>query len=110
MENKISINLEERLDAVADFYKISRDPANYLLIPARANSIGRLNANLDGWSYNEIVSFRPDIGCRTYETYNNKPHFVEHNASNFDIARGVIIDAHLNMDNDADDLVRQEVF
>jgi len=109
MENKLAINLEERLDAVADFYKISRDPNDYLLIPARANSVGRLNANLDGWTYPETVSFRPDIGCRTYETYNNKPHFVEHNASSFERARGVILDSHLNLDNDADDQVKQEV-
>ena len=55
MDNALSINLEERLDAVADVYKISRDPSDYLLIPARANSIGRFNANKDGWTFDETV-------------------------------------------------------
>jgi hypothetical protein len=105
----LSIPLEERLDAVADVYKISRDPRDYLLIPARANSIGRFNANGDGWTYAETVSFRPELGVRTYSTYNNKPHFVEHRASRYEVARGVILDSHLNLDNPADDLVKQAV-
>lgn len=105
----LSINLEERLDAVADVYKISRDPSDYLLIPARANSIGRFNANMDGWTYEETVNFRPDLGCRTYATYNNKPHFVEHQASRYEVARGMILDSHLNLENPADDNVKQAV-
>lgn len=109
MENKLSINLEERLDAVADTYKISRDPSDYLLIPARANSVGRYNANQDGWTFDEIANFRQDLGHRTYSTYINKPHFVEHNATDPTVARGFILDAHLNTDNDADDNVKQAV-
>jgi hypothetical protein len=104
-----SLDLEERLDAVADVYKISRDPSNYLLIPARANSVGRFNANLDGWTYDETVAFRPELGCRTYATYNNKPHFVEHQASRYEVARGMILDSHLNMENPADDEVKRAV-
>ena len=107
MDKSGTIDLEERLDAVADVYKISRDPSDYLLIPARANSIGRFNANLDGWTFDESVSFRPELGCRTYQTYNNKPHFVEHNASRYEVARGVILDSHMNLDNPADDTVKE---
>jgi hypothetical protein len=109
MENSLSFDLEEKLDAVADLYKISKNPADYLLIPARANSVGRFNANLDGWTFDELVNFRPKIGCRTYSTYNHKPHFVEHNASRYEVARGMILDSHLNMDNDASDEVKEQV-
>jgi len=109
MENKLAINLEERLDVVADTYKISRDASDYLLIPARANSIGRYNANMDGWEFDEIHSFRPTLGLRTYSTYVNKPHFVEHNATEPSVARGFILDAHLNLSNEADELVKQAV-
>ena len=107
--SNLSIDLESKLDAVADVYKISRDPKDYLLIPARANSIGRFNANLDGWTYDETVKFRRDLGCRTYATYNNKPHFVEHQASVFEVARGMILDSHLNLENPADDYVKKAV-
>ena len=106
----LSISLGERLAQVADTYKISKDPSDYLLIPARANSVGRLNANLDGWTWDEIKSFRPVLGCLTYETYKSKPHFVEHNASRPEVARGFILDAHINADNDADSEVQNEVF
>lgn len=108
MDSGLSIDLEERLDAVADVYKISRDPSNYLLIPARANSIGRFNANLDGWTFDEVVAFRPEYGCKTYQTYNNKPHFVEHQAARYEVARGVILDSHLNLDNEATDDIKKE--
>lgn len=107
MDSASTIDLEKQLDAVADAYKISRDPSDYLLIPARANSIGRFNANLDGWTFDEVVAFRPELGARTYQTYNNKPHFVEHNASRYEVARGVILDSHLNLDNPANDEVKQ---
>ena len=105
----LSIDLEERLDTVADVYKISRDPRDYLLVPARANSIGRFNSNLDGWTYEETVAFRPELGCRTYSTYNSKPHFVEHQASRYEVARGMILDSHLNLDNPADEEVKRAV-
>ena len=108
MDKSGSIDLEERLDAVSDIYKISRDPSDYLLIPARANSIGRFNANKDGWTFEESVGFRPELGCRTYQTYNNKPHFVEHNASRYEVARGVILDSHMNLDNPATEEVQDE--
>lgn len=107
MDNTSSIDLEKQLDAVADVYKISRDPSDYLLVPARANSIGRFNANLDGWTFDEVAAFRPELGSRTYQTYNNKPHFVEHNASRYEVARGVILDSHLNLENPADDEVKR---
>lgn len=106
----LSYSLSERLDKVADIYKISRDPSDYLLIPARANSVGRLNANLDGWTWDEIKSFRPVMGCTTYETYKGKPHFVEHNAARPEVARGFILDAHINADNDASPEVAEDVF
>jgi hypothetical protein len=106
----LSFSLGERLEHVADTYRISRDPSDYLLIPARANSVGRLNANLDGWTWDEIKAFRPELGCLTYETYRNKPHFVEHNAAHPEVSRGFLLDAHINADNDASPEDQEEVF
>jgi len=106
----LSISLEEKLSEVADTYKISRDPSNYLLIPARANSVGRLNANLDGWTWEETIGFRPQYGCKTYATYNSKPHFVDHQAGRYEVARGLVLDSHLNMDNEASREVQEETF
>lgn len=96
MDQGNSLNVEAALDAVADTYKISRDPSNYLFIPARANSSDRPNENMDGWKREELLRFDPIIGRRIYSTYTLKPHFVNHNASRYQLARGVLLDAHYN--------------
>lgn len=106
MDNSSTIDVEAALDAVADTYRISRDPGNYLFIPARANSADRPNENRDGWERDELLRFDPELGRRVYSTYVLKPHFVNHNASRYQLARGVLLDAHYNDANkfQSDDL------
>lgn len=104
MDGGSNIDVESALDAVADTYKISRDPSNYLFVPARANSADRPNENLDGWKRDELLRFDPMLGRRVYSTYVLKPHFVNHNASQFQLSRGVLLDAHYNDVNKFDDV------
>ena len=103
------INIEAALDSVADTYRISRDPDDYLLIPTRANSTDRPNENMDAWRRDELLRFDPLIGRRIYQTYLLKPHFVNHNANNFALARGLILDAHYNDANPANGSVKEAV-
>jgi len=110
MEEDGSIDVEAALDTVADAYRISRDPRNYLFIPLRANSADRPNNNLDGWELNELQRYDDIVGVPVYRTYDLKPHFVNHNAANLTLSRGVILDSHLNTQNPADDMVKQAVF
>jgi hypothetical protein len=104
------VNFEEALDTVADAYSISRDPADYVLIPVRANSADRYNANLDTFLSDELLRFDPNIGRRVYQTYDLKPSFVNHQADNIKISRGVVLDSHWNDINEANDEVKTEVF
>jgi len=90
---------------VADTYRISRDPRDYLLIPCRACSADRPNENMDGWRREELLRFDPKIGRRVYSTFVMKPHFVNHNSANFSLSRGVLLDAHYNDQNSASDAV-----
>jgi hypothetical protein len=110
IDEGLSIDIEAVLDEVADFYKISRDPSDYLLIPARAVSADRPNENLDGWDYEELVRFDSKVGRRVYRTFEAKPHFVNHKSDNPLVSRGVIIDASLNESNPADENVKKAVF
>jgi hypothetical protein len=110
MEDKLALNIEAILDTVADTYRISRDPKNYLLIPCRACSADRPNENMDGWKREELLRFDPRIGRRVYSTFVLKPHFVNHNSSNFSLSRGVLLDAHFNDRNPASDAVKRAVF
>jgi len=103
MDGGSTIDVEAALDSVADTYQISRDPSNYLFIPARANSADRPNENLDGWKRAELLRFDPLLGRRVYSTYTLKPHFVNHNASRYQMSRGVLLDAHYNDVNTLDE-------
>ena len=110
MEDALELNIEAILDTVADTYRISRDPKDYLLIPCRACSADRPNENMDGWKREELLRFDPRIGRRVYSTFVLKPHFVNHNAANFGLSRGVLLDAHYNDRNPASDAVKRAVF
>jgi len=110
MDDGYGINIEEVLDTVADAYKISRDPNDYLLIPCRAVSADRPNENMDGFRRNELLRFDPRVGRRVYSTFLMKPHFVNHNAVNYRLARGVLIDSHYNDQNSASDNIKEAVF
>ena len=110
MDGGSNINIEAALDTVADIYKISRNPEDYLFIPTRANSANRPNENLDGWQHQELLRFDEHVGRRVYQTYIMKPHFVNHNASSPALSRGVIIDSHFNDINAANDDVKRVVY
>jgi hypothetical protein len=110
MEEDLVIPFQDILADVADFYKISSDPRDYLLIPARAVSADRPNENMDGWDYEELVRFDPRVGRRVYRTFEAKPHFVNHKSDNPLVSRGVILDATLNDKNAADSKVKEAVF
>lgn len=104
------IDVEAALDSVADAYKISRDPRDYLLLPVRANSADRPNNNLDGWLFEELSRYDDLLGSQVYRTYDLKPHFVNHQASDLRRARGVILDSHLNKMNDADEMTKKAIY
>jgi hypothetical protein len=110
IDGGLSLDIEAALDVVADTYAISRDPSDYLLIPTRANSANRPNDNLDGWTSEELLEFDPHVGCRRYSTYDLKPHYVNHQAENPRLSRGVILDSHYNSMNDADAELQEHFF
>ncbi len=109
MDGGLSVDVESVLDSVGDVYQISRDPSDYLLIPCRACSADRPNENMDAFRREELLRFDPKLGRRVYSTFHLKPHFVNHNASNYSLARGVLIDSHYNDANAANDLVKEAV-
>jgi len=65
-------------------FKPVKMASGYLYVVSRAIS-SRVNANYDGWPVDQIK--------QSYKTFVGKPIFVEHNNSDPDRARGVILDA-----------------
>jgi hypothetical protein len=67
----------------ADFKEFSPEKG-FLYVASRAIS-SRVNANYDGWPVDQIK--------KSYKTFIGRPIYVEHNNSDPDRARGVILDA-----------------
>jgi hypothetical protein len=105
-----SIPFEDILDNVADTYKISRNINDYILVPCRAVTANIPNENLDAFPLQVLQEFAPNFGCRRYQTFNMKPHYVNHNSGNYSVSRGVILDSSLNADNSASDQVKRAVY
>lgn len=99
MQNVGRLDIAGVLEEVADFYKISRNPKDYLFTPVRANSVDVPNENGDGFDNEETLRFDPKIGRRVYQTYLLKPHHINHRADNPRMARGTIVDVHYNDSN-----------
>lgn len=110
MDNGIPVSIEETLGAVADVYRISRDPMDYIYVPLHASASNRYNENRDAWSTEEMLKFRPELGMRVYATYINKGSFINHRADVPEHSRGVILDAHYNNYNLASDGVKRAVY
>jgi len=104
------LDVERALDVVAETYNISRNPDDYLLVPARAVSADRFNSNRDGFRFEELTRFDEDITRKVYQSFDLKPHFVNHQATNPKVSRGCVLDVHLNTLNSADDTIKQAVF
>lgn len=110
MDGGLSLDIEAALDSVADAYSITRDPSDLILLPLRAVSADRKNDNLDQFNSEELLRFDRTQGRRVFATFVGKPHYVNHNAENLLLSRGVILDAHYNDQNIADDGVKAEVY
>lgn len=92
-------DIKEKLSVVAETYHISSNPNDYIYVAVRALTADTPNENWDAFSEKELLRFEPKYGCRVYQTFNLKPHHVNHRSQDPTQARGVIIDSHYNTKN-----------
>src|ERR1700693_2812691 len=92
-------DIAEKLKAVASTYSISADPKDYIYVAVRALTAELPNENHDAFSEKELLRFDPKQGCKVYQTFNLKPHHVNHRSADPKQARGVILDSHYNSKN-----------
>lgn len=93
------------LESIGNKYLISQDPKDYVFAAVRANSIGLPNGNGDAFPRESLVAWNKLESKPTYRTYEFKPHHVNHKTSEPKMARGVVLDSHLNEDNPDDGFV-----
>jgi len=101
----IKIDVQASLDTVADTYKISKNPDDYVYVISRALTADVPNENHDNFPSEELLRFDAGNGCRVFQTFINKPNHINHRADDPTQARGVILDAHYNDINPDDQFV-----
>lgn len=92
-------DIAERLKVVAEAYQISANPEDYIYVAVRALTADLPNENHDAFSEKELLRFDPKFGCKVYQTFNMKPHHVNHRSADPKQARGVILDSYYNTKN-----------
>jgi hypothetical protein len=95
------IDVQAILSKVAETYAISAEPSDYFFEAIRANTTNAPNDNNDAFHVDELLKFSTLIGKPVYRTYEEKPHHIQHRASNPRAARGVILAVHYNAETPA---------
>lgn len=87
------LDINGAIQLVADKYKLSKNPDDYVYIVVTALHANVPNDNGDCFSLEELERFDEKLGCRVYETFIGKPHFIEH-MQNGEVY-GFVLDSHL---------------
>lgn len=95
------IDVQAILSKVAETYAISAESSDYFFEAIRANTTNAPNDNSDAFHVDELLKFSTLIGKPVYRTYEEKPHHIQHRASNPRAARGVILAVHYNAETPA---------
>lgn len=101
----ISVDIQASLDMVADEYKLSKNPDDYIFVISRALTVGVPNENNDCFPKEELLRFDTANGHRVFQSFINKPNHINHRADDPKQARGVILDAHYNNLNTDDEFI-----
>lgn len=89
------LNVANLLAGASEFYLISPDIRDYIVIPTVSMISDIPNTNGDSLSKKELLRFNPKRGCLTYETWKGMPTHIEHDNKDCTKARGIILDSYL---------------
>lgn len=88
--------------AVAEVYRVSSRPDDYLFLVARCLTADIPNNNGDCFPYEELTRFDASRNCLVYQTFQNAPLHLNHQAEDRTKALGFLLDVHLNADKKDD--------
>jgi len=92
------LDISKAIELVADRYSISKNPDDYCYLVVVALCADKPNDNGDAFPLAELERFEPRYGCKVYQTFVLKPHFIEHKQDG-DVY-GFVLDAHLEKPKD----------
>lgn len=85
------------LPAFAELYNISADIKDYVMIPVVIMPSDLPNRNKVGFPMAELAKANPDTGTLAYQTWVNKPTFVEHDNRDYTKAKGIILSSAMRL-------------
>jgi len=106
-----AIDFQSALMLVADVYDISKNPADYCFVVARAVTAELSpdrpspNENGDAFPIEELLRFDHRLARHVYKTFDYKPNHINHRADNPRTARGFVVDSTFNRTNPDDQYV-----
>lgn len=83
------------LPAAAEYYNISSNLNDYIIVPSPSCITEMPNTNGDSFSKRELLRFKPEHGCMAYRTFVGKPMHIEHDNKDYTKAVGVILDCYM---------------
>lgn len=99
MQNRPFVDVTN-LKACSECYDISPDPKDYVYTEIPANNVGIPNRNMDAFSLNSVLAWRPELGRIAFKTYAWKTANVAHRNKIPHEAKGVIVDSYMKKIND----------
>jgi hypothetical protein len=85
------VQAKSTLPFFAEMYNISADLRDHIMVPVVIMPTELPNRNVVGFPYDQLVKANPDMGCLAYQTWVNKPTFVDHVNSDYTKAKGIIL-------------------
>lgn len=95
-DDQRQLDVKALLAKVASTYDISANPEDYIFEAARAVTAEVPNENGDAFPKAELLRYNHLLLQPVYQTFNLKPHQVNHRAENPKTARGVVLDTTYN--------------
>lgn len=86
----------QMLPFISKHYTISDDPRDYILQPVITMISEVPNRNIVAFTNQILKEFNPDQGRLGYQTWINKPTFIEHDNTDITKSVGFIVDANLS--------------
>lgn len=96
LEKNIPVNFHRIIQQAASAYKISSNPADYILVPVPIIITDTPNRNGVSFPSKETAMFSPSHGMPHYKTWIGKPTYEEHDNQDIRKAKGIILDAVMN--------------
>lgn len=92
VESNLEVAATKLLPFASEAYNISRERADYLLVPTTIVPVGLPNRNKTAFPRDELARFNPTMGNLAFKTWVGKPVYVDHVNRDLSKSIGMVLD------------------